>query len=170
MQLTEFNSTAAQVLQPQLYQCCAAQEWVDQLLARRPYSSATELLSVAEDIWYELSESQWLNAFDAHPKIGDTASLKEKYKDTLQLAQSEQARVAGASDKVLYALAEYNQQYLEKFGFIFIVCATGKSAEQMLDIVKSRIINDRATELKVAATEQLQITAIRLKQLIGQES
>ena len=111
--------------------------------------------------------ADWLLAFDAHPKIGDVDSLREKYAATKAMAGSEQGAVADADEETLHALARLNHEYEERFGFIFIVFATGKSASDMLALLRSRINNSREAELQNAAAEQLKITLLRLERAIA---
>ena len=158
------NSTDATDL---LHQCCTAGKWIEQTLQSRPHSSFDHLLASAEHVWESMGEADWLEAFDGHPKIGDPASLKKKYHSTLHTASSEQSGVNVASDEVIQQLALVNQQYLDKFGFIFIICATGKSAEEMLQSITDRIGNKREQELAIAAAEQWKITLIRLNNLFS---
>lgn len=135
------------------------------MVESRPFSNFEEMIKVSNQHFSNLEESDWLEAFDGHPKIGDVNSLKEKYKSTKKLASGEQSGMSEADEKVIYEMADLNQSYQEKNGFIFIVCATGKSASEMLEIIKSRIDNDRGTELKIASEEQMKITKIRLEKL-----
>lgn len=134
---------------------------------RFPFQNQEELFAAAEEIWFKLLPNDWLEAFAHHPKIGDLNSLRAKFASTRQWAEGEQARVSTASEEVLRALAEGNAQYENKFGYIFIVCATGKSAEEMLTILQSRLSNEHATELYLAAVEQSKITKIRLEKLLS---
>lgn len=170
MQLDQFNSldggtVAAQQVFESFFECCASKAWVSAIVAGRPYDSIEALRSEASKIWFALSEKDWLDAFDGHPKIGDPASLKAKYQNTQSMATHEQSGVQGASQQVLDELVEFNQAYFDKFGFIFIVCATGKSAVDMLELVKMRLQNERNAELAIAAQEQAKITIIRLNKL-----
>lgn len=148
-----------------LSQCCGAEKWVDGMINLMPFNSKGEMYQNAEKIWYSLNEADWLEAFSCHPKIGDLNSLKEKYSSSKQFAGKEQSGVEGASSEVLAELAKYNDEYEKKFGFIFIVCATGKSAEEMLSIIKERIYNDTQTEIRIAMEEQNKITKLRLEKL-----
>lgn len=145
--------------------CCAAPEWIAQMLDRRPFGNDVQVLTAAREIWNSLDRNQWLTAFAAHPQIGDLASLQKKYSGTAGLAAGEQSAAAGADEATLRELASYNRQYLDKFGYIFIVFATGKSAAEMLALVKARMNNDPAPELHIAAAEQLKITLLRLEKL-----
>lgn len=131
-------------------------------MARRPFRSDARLLFAARNEWFGLSEKDWLEAFSHHPKIGDRAALAARFPATHDLSAKEQAGVGSASEDVITALAQANEDYVARFGFIFIVCATGKSAEEMLQLLRDRLPNDRATELRKAAEEQAKITAFRL--------
>jgi 2-oxo-4-hydroxy-4-carboxy-5-ureidoimidazoline decarboxylase len=146
--------------------CCGSRRWIDGMAAARPYGSRDALLSASRDVWFGLDPADWREAFSHHPKIGDREALRERFAATRVLSEREQAGVAGASDAVLDALAEGNTAYERRFGFIFIVCATGKSAEEMLGLLRSRIDNDPAREIRIAAAEQAKITALRLEALI----
>ena len=148
-----------------LLQCCGSTAWVDKMLTVFPVEDLVELLEAAEEKWYECNEEDWREAFDHHPKIGDINSLKEKFANTAQWASAEQSGVNDASDNVIQELAKANEEYEKKFGNIFIVCATGKSAEQMLSILKERLNNAKEDEIKVAAVEQNKITKIRIEKL-----
>jgi 2-oxo-4-hydroxy-4-carboxy-5-ureidoimidazoline decarboxylase len=145
-----------------LTRACGASRWVDRMMARRPFGSDARLLRTARIEWFGLTEADWLEAFSHHPKIGDRASLAARFPATHDLSANEQAGVGDAREDVLGTLAEANQAYLDRFGFIFIVCAAGKTAEEMLALLRARLPNDRATELRNAAEEQAKITAIRL--------
>ena len=145
-----------------LTRACGASRWVDRMVARRPFGGDARLLRAARIEWFGLTEADWLEAFSHHPKVGDRASLAARYPVTHDLSAKEQSAVAFANADVIIALAEANQAYLDRFGFIFIVCATGKSAEEMLQLLRDRLGNDRATELRTAAEEQAKITALRL--------
>jgi len=135
------------------------------MLTRRPFRWQSALLAAAADEWNELTQSDWLEAFSHHPKIGDRESLRSRYPATHDLSEREQAGVTQASDAILDALAEGNLQYEARFGYIFIVCATGKTAEEMLTLLYQRLPNDQDTELRIAAMEQQKITALRLNGL-----
>jgi OHCU decarboxylase len=148
-----------------LTNCCASQTWVGAMLAARPYADDEAVEEAAEAAAARLTEQDWLEAFAAHPRIGDVDSLRQKYAATKSLAASEQSAVAAASEATLQELAKLNQEYADRFGFIFIVCATGKTADEMLAILKDRINHPRQRELLSAAAEQMKITHLRLKKL-----
>lgn len=145
--------------------CCGARAWVKQMTSRRPFNSEVELVEASREIWQGLGNEDWLEAFAAHPKIGDLDSLRKKFASTASLAASEQAGVLGASDAVLFSLAEGNERYEARFGYIFIICATGKSAAEMLALLQLRLNNDPDEEIEIAAAEQEKITLIRLQKI-----
>ena len=145
-----------------LTRACGSTRWVDRMMARRPFGRDAKLLSAARVEWFALLEQDWLEAFSHHPPIGDRASLEARFPSTHDLSAKEQAGVSTARAEVIDALADANARYRDRFGFIFIVCATGKSAAEMLQLLRDRLNNDRATELRIAAEEQAKITALRL--------
>ena len=145
--------------------CCGSIRWVETMLSYRPFESVDQLYSLAEAEWDVLDRDDWLEAFAAHPRIGDIATLRKKFASTATWSEGEQAGVQNADESVLQALAEGNREYEARFGHIFIVCATGKSATEMLGILRSRLTNDPDTELRVAAAEQAKITRLRLEKL-----
>ncbi len=162
---TTLNAMDAASARAALTNCCAAGAWVEGMLAGRPFADDADVLAAASAVAATLTEADWLEAFAAHPLIGDVDSLRTKYAATKDLAVGEQSGVDGANEATLSELAALNRQYAERFGFIFIVCATGKSAAEMLAILKGRIGNTRDEELKNAAREQLAITRLRLQKL-----
>lgn len=139
-------------------------------MAAIPVEDYVDLVEDAEENWWSCSKEDWLEAFSHHPKIGDLGSLKSKFADTADWAGKEQGDVTSASENILKELAELNAAYEQKFGYIFIVCATGKSAPEMLELMKSRLDNDADTEIEIAADEQLQITRLRLQKLLQVEN
>jgi OHCU decarboxylase len=153
-----------------LTNCCAATAWVCGMLAARPFADDNAVFATSESIAATLAESDWLEAFAAHPLIGDVDSLRKKYAATKQLAAGEQSGVDVASETTLRELSELNRNYFARFGFIFIVFATGKTADEMLAILKSRIDNDREQEIANAAAEQLKITRLRLEKLASEHA
>lgn len=166
MSVEKLNSAEAAAAQHMLLQCCTSEVWIQRMIARRPYASGQALRDYADAAWRDLAEADYLQAFDGHPKIGDVSSLKAKYANTKELAAGEQSGVDTATDGVIEKLAAGNGAYDKKFGFIFIVCATGKSAQEMSDLLQQRLPNDRDTELRNAAEEQRKIFQLRLNQLL----
>ena len=148
-----------------LRSCCGASAWVERMMARRPFASHDALMATARDEWFGLQRPDWLEAFGHHPKIGDRDSLRQRFARTAHLSEREQAGVDGASEDVLEALAAGNREYERRFGYIFIVCASGKPADAMLELLRRRLTNPPDVEILVAAGEQAKITELRLKKL-----
>jgi len=146
--------------------CCGSTRWVQRMEARRPFGNQEALLSSAAEVWWSLGEDDWRQAFAHHPKIGDRESLRKRFASTASWAADEQKGAIDASESVLDALARGNRDYEEKFGYIFIVCATGKSAPEMLALLEARLPNDPEPEMKNAAEEQMKITRLRLEKLL----
>lgn len=166
MTLAALNDLTEQQALQTFMQCCTSTQWVEKMVASRPFADIGAMTDAANRCWQGLTEADYLEAFDGHPKIGDVNSLRAKYANTKALASGEQSAVNQASDEVLKALSQGNDDYFNQFGFIFIVCATGKSAAEMLALLKTRLPNDRATELKNAAEEQRKIFQLRLEKLL----
>ena len=137
------------------------------MTALRPFASESELINTAAEIWSDLQADDWLEAFSAHPMIGEMKAAPAQQARSADWSSGEQAGVSSANDMVKQELAAANRAYYEKFGFIFIVCATGRTAEEMLQMLHARLHNDPATELRVAAEEQAKITALRLARSTG---
>ena len=152
--LERLNSLPAADAEEDLLSACGSREWARRMAAARPFASADDVLAAAERTWIGLDREDWLEAFAAHPKIGGRASGE---------AATEQAGAAEASAETLQGLAAANREYEERFRHIFIVCATGKSAQEMLDLCRRRLHNDPREELAVAADEQRKITRLRLE-------
>ncbi len=164
--LEHLNRLPRPELHQEFFNCCSSMAWVENLAKRRPFESMIHLMDEAKKVWESLGERDWLEAFSGHPQIGDLSTLEKKYGSTSDWATGEQSGVGVAREEVLLELADYNKKYLKKFGFIFIVCATGKSAAEMLAMLKSRINNDNNEEMQIAADEQFKITKIRLEKLL----
>lgn len=142
--------------------CCGSRVWAGAMAAARPYGDVASIRAKAVEVWAGLAESDWLEAFAAHPRIGDINSLRAKFSNTKAWASGEQSGVAAADEAILHGLADGNVAYEQKFGFIFIVCATGKSAAEMLALLRARLPNTREQEIANAGAEQLKITLIRI--------
>ena len=169
MTIADFNKLDKAEAGKQLFTCCGSSGWVASMMQSFPFTGEMELVSQAEKCWYEeCSASDWLESFTHHPKIGDIKSLTEKFASTQHLAGMEQSGVEAASEAVIQKLAEANNSYEATFGFIFIVCATGKSALEMLRLLQDRLQNSREEELAIAMGEQHKISLIRLKKLISE--
>ena len=166
MTLHDFNILPKDQLIAELTKCCGSSAWVQKMLAFIPADDMVELLEDAEEQWWKCNESDWREAFTHHPRIGDVESLTKKFASTAQWASGEQSGVQAASRETLEALAEGNRLYEEKFGYIFIVCATGKSADEMLELLRARLPNKPEDEIQIAADEQNKITKIRIEKLL----
>jgi hydroxyisourate hydrolase len=161
MTIKEFNKLNKDLKTRALLSACWSAKWTELILKKFPFTSEAGLIDAANDAWYnQCSSIDWLESFSHHPKIGDVKSLTEKY------AGKEQAAVGAASKKTIAALARANKEYVAKFGFIFIVCATGKSATEMLRLLEDRLGNTIGEELHIAMGEQMKITILRFQKLI----
>jgi len=154
------NALSDQRARAALERCCGARHWADAMLAARPFGSDAELLATAERVWWGLGRADWLEAFAAHPRIGGRGGPKTDW------ARHEQAGADGAAEATLAALAQGNRAYEERFGHVFLISATGRTADEMLAALRGRLTNDPATELRVAAEEQAKITRLRLDKLV----
>jgi 2-oxo-4-hydroxy-4-carboxy-5-ureidoimidazoline decarboxylase len=165
MNVAYLNGCDVQKRLEELERCCGATKWFRTVASGFPCADAATLKYLVDRTFAELDESDWLEAFSHHPRIGDIDSLRKKFASTANWASGEQSGTAVAGDEVLFELKSANDEYFNKFGFIFIICATGKSATEMLSALKARLYNDRATEVRNAAVEQQKITYIRLEKL-----
>jgi 2-oxo-4-hydroxy-4-carboxy-5-ureidoimidazoline decarboxylase len=165
MTIAEFDHLDNTQKKSILLQCCGSVAWADKIIAALPAEDLIDLLQIAEEQWYACSKNDWREAFSHHPKIGDLNSLKEKFGSTADWAAGEQSSVKQASENTLQQLADGNKEYEEKFGYIFIINATGKTADDMLANLNTRLQNSAEEELNIAAEEQLKITRIRLEKL-----
>jgi 2-oxo-4-hydroxy-4-carboxy-5-ureidoimidazoline decarboxylase len=167
MTLDELNGLDRDTAAAELTKCCGARAWVEGMLAERPYASAEALHEASDRVDAGLGREAWLEAFTHHPKIGDIGSLRAKFANTKAWASGEQSGTESASEETLQGLADGNAAYESRFGYIFIVCATGKSADEMLGLLNARLGTDPDTELRIAAGEQSKITHLRLEKLLA---
>lgn len=167
MTLIQLNQLPQTERETELQKCCGSSTWVKNLSALFPVYSLEELVEQSDEIWSDCNEADAREAFSHHPKIGDLSSLKEKFAATSQWAEGEQQGVQHANAQVLEAFVENNQAYEDKFGYIFIICATGKLAEEMLSLLTLRLLNNPENELSIAMEEQNKITRLRLKKLVS---
>jgi len=149
-------------------ECCGASRWVSGMLSRRPFRARAVVLSTADEIWRALGPADGREAFSHHPRIGERKGAAPQTERGSAWAAGEQSGVEGARDDVRAELAAANREYEQRFGYIFIVFATGKSAEEMLALARERLRNDPDTELRIAADEQWKITRLRLNKLLGE--
>jgi 2-oxo-4-hydroxy-4-carboxy-5-ureidoimidazoline decarboxylase len=160
MKLDDLNVAPEREAREALLACCGAEAWADRMLASRPLSGLAAVHHSAETIWSSLTPADWLEAFSRHPKIGEqTASA---------WSRDEQQGMSQAGQSTAQAMLEANEQYQRRFGWIFIVCANGKSAEQMLELLHQRLANDPGEELQIAAREQSKIMHLRLDKLLAE--
>ena len=160
------NTLPAEEAVKELLQCCGSKRWAQQMATRRPYQSLETLIETANDIWWSLQPDDWLEAFRSHPKIGEKKAAESVSAQSREWSGQEQAGASNASQETVNALATLNRAYEQEFGFIFIICATGKTSEEMLSALRERLEHDPVGELQVAATEQSKITELRLRKLI----
>jgi 2-oxo-4-hydroxy-4-carboxy-5-ureidoimidazoline decarboxylase len=163
--LDRWNTLDAEPAAREILPCCGSTAWAETLTARRPFATPEELFDASDAVWSGLPEDAWQQAFDSHPRIGQQHA---RAATATSLAwSSEEQRAATPDETAKLALAEANRQYEEKFGRIFIVCASGKSAAEILAICNGRMANDPATEILEAAEQQRQITQLRLRRWLG---
>lgn len=159
------NALDAEEAVAQLLRCCGSRWWAEQMASSRPLSDEEALLAAAESAFDRMPDEAWLEAIRSHPKIGDFESLKMKYAGNREWSGDEQSGAAVADEATLRALAAGNEEYERRFGYLFVVCATGKTAAEMLGLLQERLGNDPAEELRIAAGEQRKITRLRLAKL-----
>lgn len=164
--IEDLNKLESPETESRFRDCCGSREWARRMAAAGPFNAAEELIDRAEAVWNSLGPSDWLEAFAAHPKIGAKKAAATQQARSAEWSKGEQAGVDSADDRVRGDLAEANRLYEEKFGYIFIVCATGKTAGEMLELCRKRFGNSPETELPIAAEEQRKITEIRLRKLL----
>ena len=167
MNLDDFNNLSEKEISKELFKCCGSSAWVKKMMMYRPFQSKEQLIKLADKAWSECTENDGLEAFTHHPKIGDLEYLKKKFASTAKWSKGEQSSVEEAPMETLKALAQGNADYEKKFGFIFIVCATGKSADEMLDLLEHRLQNERKKEINIAMEEQQKITNLRIEKLFN---
>jgi OHCU decarboxylase len=159
--LSSWNKAAPQAALEAMLACCGARRWAQAMAALRPVGSVHELSVAADRIWSTMGEADWMEAFACHPRIGEQKAAHTS-KKSAAWSRQEQSSAETAAERVLAELAAGNALYEQRFGFTYIVCATGKSAEEMLAILSRRLNSDRSSELREAAEQQRQITQIRL--------
>ena len=158
MRLDEFNRREVAEVWAALEKCCGSPLWADRMVSSRPFASEQELFERADEVWWSLERNEWLEAFAQHPKIG------ERRADAW--SAEEQSGMSKAAHETAAAMGRLNREYEEKFDWIFIVCATGKSGDEMLALLEQRLRNDPSDELLIAAGEQAKITRLRLQKLL----
>lgn len=168
--IARLNALSSEEAQAELLKCCGSTNWARRMTQQRPFPTGGDamrrLLDSADRVWWDLGREDWLEAFSRHPRIGEKAAAKDASAETRRWSEEEQSGTRSAREQVLAALAKANRAYEQRFGYIFIVCATGKSSEEMLALLQQRLQNDPAAELRMAAEEQRRITHLRLQKLL----
>jgi 2-oxo-4-hydroxy-4-carboxy-5-ureidoimidazoline decarboxylase len=165
--LARWNQLPVTDAENEILPCCGSRAWAMGVVSQRPFANEAALLAASDEIWHSLDEPDWMEAFRSHPRIGESVAHGSSEQSAAWAGQ-EQRNVAAADEAVKIALAEGNREYERRFQHIFIVCATGKAAPEILSILRRRLDNDAATELCEAAEQQRLITQIRLKKWLSQ--
>jgi OHCU decarboxylase len=165
--LAWLNSLSSSEATRELLHCCGSKRWAEAIAKGRPYSNIESLIERANDVWWSLDPGDWLEAFRSHPRIGEKKAAESASAQSRQWSGQEQAGVSNTSRETVDTLSALNQAYEQKFGFIFIICATGKTSDEMLSALRDRLGHDTAVELPIAAGEQNKITDLRLKKLLS---
>ena len=167
MTLADLDDLPADRAAPILQSCCGSSAWVREMVSRRPFAQIDALLDTADSVWWSLTREDWLEAFAHHPRLGEARAQSETTSLSRDWSADEQSRIADSTRDVRASLANANRAYEARFGFICIICATGKSADELLAITRDRLANTPTAELRMAAEEQRQITRLRLERLVG---
>jgi 2-oxo-4-hydroxy-4-carboxy-5-ureidoimidazoline decarboxylase len=165
--LVELDAMTAREAESVLISCCGSRAWVSQMIARRPFGDVPALLHAADDVWWSLGPDDWREAFAHHPRIGEQRTAAAQDGRARAWSAGEQRGVADADADVRRAIAEGNREYERRFGHIYLVSAAGKTGDELLALLRERLSNDAATELRVSAGEQAKITRSRLLKLLG---
>jgi 2-oxo-4-hydroxy-4-carboxy-5-ureidoimidazoline decarboxylase len=160
--LARWNSLDPAAAAREALPCCGSQAWAVALASRRPISDEATLIETSSSIWLALPQEAWQEAFNSHPRIGQRHAQIHANEKSLNWSAQEQKKALSNDDAAKLALEDANRRYEQKFGQIFIVCATGKTSAEILNILETRMKNDAATELLEAAEQQRQITQLRL--------
>jgi 2-oxo-4-hydroxy-4-carboxy-5-ureidoimidazoline decarboxylase len=165
--LSRWNGLPTENAVREILPCCGSRAWARGMAARRPLTDVTSLLAVSDQTWGNLTAADWTEAFQSHPRIGESRAAASASARSKVWSAQEQRDVAAAGEDSTIALAEANRQYEQRFGRIFIVCATGKSVTEILEILRRRLQNDADTEFHEAAEQQRQIIRIRLSKWLS---
>ena len=165
--LQRWNQLPSQEAEQQILACCGSTTWARSVSARRPLADEAMLIATSDEVWTKLTVQDWKEAFARHPRIGERKAPQSATAQSAAWSAQEQQKVAAAVESVQLALAEGNREYEKRFQNVFIVCATGKSAPEILEILRRRLSNDETTELREAAEEQRKITNLRLKKWLS---
>jgi|SRR5215469_1116696 len=165
--LARWNALPADAAAREIMACCGSTAWARAVAARRPFADEGSLMRMSDEIWSRLNTPDWMEAFSKHPRIGERKAPQLSSAQSAAWSVQEQQRVATAEEAVQLALAEANRDYERRFKNVFIVCATGKSGHEILEILRRRLSNDDAAELREAAEEQRKITNLRLQKWLS---
>ena len=165
--LARWNDLPVQEAVKEILPCCDSAAWADGMVARRPFGDEATLLTASDETWRNLSEADWMEAFSSHPRIGESNAQQSESSQSSVWSMQEQQNVTASGEDIKLALARANQDYEQRFNHTFIVCATGKSVAEILQILRQRLENDEPTELCEVAEQQRQIIRIRLKKWLA---
>ena len=165
--LDSLNSLLPPRAEAEFLKCCGSRNWAQRLVSARPFSSFDQLVETSDRIWWSLAPADWLEAFYSHPKIGEKKAAAPVAADAQKWSEDEQSGTRAAAAETMAELGELNDAYEKKFGYIFIVCASGKNSEEMLGILRERLPHNTQEEFRIAATEQAKITRLRLRKLVA---
>lgn len=165
--LARWNALSLEEAAGEILPCCGSKGWAREMALRRPFSDEAALLAASCEVWKNLLPSDWMEAFRSHPRIGEAHGPATTSEQSLVWSRAEQQKVHAADEEVTLALAEGNRAYEKRFHRIFIVCATGKSAAEILEILRRRLENDEQAELREAAEQQRQIAHLRLRKWLS---
>ncbi|MEP6707717.1 MAG: 2-oxo-4-hydroxy-4-carboxy-5-ureidoimidazoline decarboxylase [Pyrinomonadaceae bacterium] len=166
--LQRLNTLSRGQAEAELMKCCGSEKWARQMIERRPFEDVNDLSANADSVWWALDGSDWLEAFSHHPKIGEKKAAAAQAEEARAWSAEEQSRASTTAPEISRVLADANRDYERRFGYIFIVCATGKSSEEILSILQQRMGNTPEQELRIAAGEQAKITQLRIRKLLDQ--
>jgi OHCU decarboxylase len=164
--LEHLNSLQPSRAEEEFLKCCGSQSWARLMTAARPFATLAKLIKESDRIWWSLASADWLEAFRSHPRIGEREAVEQTSFDAHKWSEQEQSGTHDATRDEVRFLADLNSKYEQRFGYIFIVCATGKSANEMLENLEIRLHNEPESELRIAAKEQSRITQLRLQKMI----
>jgi 2-oxo-4-hydroxy-4-carboxy-5-ureidoimidazoline decarboxylase len=165
--LARWNGLPQDVAATEILSCCGSHAWAAKLVAMRPFADEPSLFAAAEHCWETLPEADWLEAFRSHPRIGEQHAQKKTTAASAAWSRSEQSQMKDADAAILQRMQQGHREYEERFGRIFIVCATGKQPAEMLSILERRLGNDPTQELIESAAQQQQITQLRLRKWLS---
>jgi allantoicase len=165
--LEQINNLPAAAARKALLDCCGSITWADQIISQRPFTTDAKLFESAEKIWAQLDPKEWLRAIRQHPPIGSKRRNSKQSGTARKWSTGEQSAAQTSSPETLAVLHAANQAYHATFGYVFLICATGKSGDEILQSLRQRLANDPDRELRVAADEMRKIIRLRLEKLLS---